>query len=467
MTDETEELKPWDIERYRGVRRYAERRKDWELNEDEEELVLGGGGAGGTGGGFGGGPGGSGKGEAAPAYARSGPSLFWLALRASVLTILTLGIYRFWMITGLRRHYWHAIRVQGDPIEYTGTGLEKMLGFLLAIVILAIYLGLVNLGLAFLGLSYFEGNPFALQITVLAALPFIFFAAYRARRYVMARTRWRGIRFGMETGAWGYTGRALWYWFLTLATGGLLYPLNQFRLTKFMVDRSWFGDLKFHQNGSWLGLFAHWIWLYIVVGLMALAFWGMAADPGNPSTAVIGGLIAFFGWMALFVMFMRYEIVAFRYLWSNRTLGGAKFQNDVSPSNIISVYVVGTLLVGICTVLVIVGFSVLVGLFAVALIGPEQLQGVQDAFENPAAMLNQTQATAVAAMAVLAYLFSLAFAFAFGQIFVTRPILLRKTEAMTIHNAEALTTSRQRAHDRATEAGGFADALGVDVGAGF
>ena len=466
MTDETEELKPWDIERYRGVRRYAERRKDWELGDDDT-LVLGGGGTGGGGGGVGGFGGGSGKGEAVPQYARSGPSLFWLALRGSILTILTVGLYRFWMITALRRHYWHAIRVQGDPIEYTGTGLEKMLGFLLAIVILAVYLGFVNLALAFVGLSYFEGNPFALQITVLAAVPFLFFAAYRARRYVMARTRWRGIRFGMQTGAWGYTGRALWYWFLTLVTGGLLYPLNQFRLTKFMVDRTWFGDLRFQQNGSWLGLFAHWIWLYIVVGLMALALWGMAADPGNPSTQVLGGLIAFFGWMALFIMFMRYEIVAFRYLWSNRTLGGAKFQNDVSPSNIISVYVVGTLLVSICTLLVIVGLSIGVGLFAALLVGPEQIQGLQDSLQNPASMLDQTQAAAVAAMAVLAYMLALAFAFAFSQIFVTRPILTRKAEAMTVHNAEALSTSRQRAHDRATEAGGFADALGVDVGAGF
>jgi hypothetical protein len=38
---------------------------------------------------------------------------------------------------------------------------------------------------------------------------------------------------------------------------------------------------------------------------------------------------------------------------------------------------------------------------------------------------------------------------------------------MVIHNVNALTASRQRAHDHAAEAGGFADALGVDVGAGI
>ena len=40
-------------------------------------------------------------------------------------TVLTLGFYRFWMVTRLRRHYWNAIRIQGDPLEYTGTGREK------------------------------------------------------------------------------------------------------------------------------------------------------------------------------------------------------------------------------------------------------------------------------------------------------------------------------------------------------
>lgn len=84
---------------------------------------------------------------------------------------------------------------------------------------------------------------------MLAAVPLFFFAAYGARRYLMARTRWRGIRFGMDNGAWGYTFRAMWYWFLTLMTGGLLCPYQQLKLSKYLTDRTYFGDLKFEQNG--------------------------------------------------------------------------------------------------------------------------------------------------------------------------------------------------------------------------
>ncbi|MHA1528850.1 MAG: DUF898 family protein [Alphaproteobacteria bacterium] len=458
MTDDTEGPKPWDIEQFRGVRRHLKRKDDW---EKDRELVL---------------DASYRTGKVVPKLAIDGPSLFWLALKTACLSVLTVGFYRFWMIARLRRHYWNAIRIQGDPLEYTGTGIEKILGFLVAITILAAYLGLVNLGLTFIGMSYFDGNPFALQLSIFAAVPLLFFATYRARRYIMARTRWRGIRFGMDNGAWGYTIRALWYWFLTLATGGLLYPYQQFKLAKYMADRTWFGDLKFRQNGSWVGLFAYWVWLYIALGLIGLAVWGMYADRDNPSTTVIAGLIAFVGYISLFVMFMRYEVVVFRYLWSNRALGEATFQNDIAPGSIISVYLVGTLLVTICTILIAIALFVAAGAIAVGVIGLDELQNLSEAMGGaatgamtpPMDMADPLRSipAAVLTLAVF-YLALFAVPFAFSHIFITRPILQRKAEAMVIHDAQVLTQSRQRAHDHAAEAGGFADALGVDVGAGF
>lgn len=458
MTDETSGPRPWDIEQYRGVRRHLERKKDW---EEEAELVLDGGFQ----------PGVSPSGKASPTYDTNGPSLFWLALWTSVLTVLTLGFYRFWMLARMRRHYWHAIRVQGDPLEYTGTGLEKILGFLVAIIILAVYLGLVNIGMTFLGLSYVQDNTAIIALSITAALPLFFFATYRARRYLMARTRWRGIRFGMSNGAWGYTVRAMWYWFLTVVTGGLLYPYMQFRLSKFLTDRTWFGDLKFQQNGSWAGLFAYWVWLYIVLGLVILAVWGLAADQGNPTTAVIGWIIIFFGYMSFFIMLLRYEVVAFRYMWSNRTLGEASFENTVAPGKIISTYLVGTLLVGLFTLLVAIVLFLGVGVGVALLTGQENLgMNFDPRALSPDGLMKGDPTgnmPAFIATIVLIYLTFFAIPFAFSQIFITRPILKRKAEAMVIHEVQALTQSRQREHDHAAEAGGFADALGVDVGAGI
>ena len=461
MTDDTHVPKPWDIEQFRGVRRHTERRKDWVPDSEEElELILGA----------------THQierrtGNITPKLDKKGPSLFWLSLKTAILTVLTVGFYRFWMVTRLRRHYWNSIRIQGDPLEYTGTGLEKILGFFVALIILAVYLGLVNVVLTFIGLSYFNNNPLALQISILAAVPLFFFATYRGRRYIMARTRWRGIRFGMDNGATGYTIRALWYWFLTMITLGLLYPYQQFKLAKYLTDRTYFGDLKFHQNGSWVGLFAYWVWLYIVLGLVGLAVWGLAANPGDPATSVIGWMIIFVGYMTFFVLFMRYEVVAFRYMWSNRVVGDASFQNDIAPGKIISVYLVGTLMVGICTILVSAALLFVAGIIGALVIGIDQASEL--AAFDPARLESMTSAEAMQSLpatvltVVLVYLILFAVPFAYSQIFITRPILQRKAEAMVIHNAHALTQSRQRAHDHAAEAGGFADALGVDVGAGI
>ena len=65
--------------------------------------------------------------------------LFWLAVWTGALTVVTLGIYRFWARTRLRRYIWSSIKPGGDSFEYTGTGLEKFLGFLIALVVIMVY----------------------------------------------------------------------------------------------------------------------------------------------------------------------------------------------------------------------------------------------------------------------------------------------------------------------------------------
>ncbi|HSF96017.1 MAG TPA: DUF898 family protein [Thermohalobaculum sp.] len=445
MTDETSGPKPWDLERYRGVKERPDYRVEWDRDRD---LVL---------------DDSHRTGRSRPIYSFDGPSLFWLVLRAVGLTVLTLGIYRFWMTTSLRRHYWHAIRIQGDPFEYSGTGFEKLLGFLMAIVILAVYLALVNLALTYVEISFLNGSPWALPLSMLFAAPLIFFAQYRARHYILARTRWRGIRFGLGKGAWGYAWRAMWYWTVAILTAGLLRPYAQFKLSKYATDRAWYGDLKFEQGGSWVGLFAQWVWLYIIFGMMGLASWGMAADKYNPATAVIGMAIIGVGSFALFVMALRYEVVTFRYLWNHRSLGDVTFTCDISPTQVIKVYVLGSLAVTIFTIVVALVVMALAAIVAYVLVSPEQFTAMtrMKGFDGAAGDWTTM------AIVIVGYVVVFAVSYAFGHVFITQPILQRKAESMTLNNVQLLSLSRQREHDAAAEAGGFADALGVDVGAGI
>ena len=405
-----------------------------------------------------------------PEYSKDGPSLFWLSFRLVLLTIFTLGIYRFWMTTNLRRHYWGAIRVNGDPLEYTGTGLEKLLGFLIALVVLALYLAIINLGLTFAGLFSLD-DPIQLQLTLqlslLATLPLIFYATYRARRYILARTRWRGIRFGMDLAAWKYTGRAIPLVLLTIVTLGIAYPYQHFKLEKFKLDRTWFGDLQFHQGGTWRELLGYWIWFYVIGVLVIASFAAIAMYPESPTAITIGVSLVSFGYLAVFLIGLRYQVAAFRYLWENRSLGETSFRNDIDTGEVMGVYIGGSLAIGICTLLLSL-------VFAAILFGAFFLVGLGIDFESLAgAASDETSGNPLATKwpiivtIVMFYLAMVGFGIAFSQVFIVRPILRRKAEGMQVFNIAALAHSQQRAHDRAAEAGGFADALGVDVGAGF
>src|SRR4051812_49695645 len=60
-----------------------------------------------------------------------------IAATNALLIICTLGIYRFWAAARQRRYLWSRTVVIDDTLEWSGTGKEMFLGFLIVIVILA------------------------------------------------------------------------------------------------------------------------------------------------------------------------------------------------------------------------------------------------------------------------------------------------------------------------------------------
>lgn len=376
--------------------------------------------------------------------------LFPLAIVTALLTLLTLGIYRFWAKTRIRKYLWSSVLGDGDAFEYTGTGLEKFLGFLIAIVVLALYLGVVQMLLFFAGLN-FSFNPETreglmalnalIYVNILAVLPLIFYAMYRARRYQLSRTRWRGVRFGMEKGAWGYAFRAIGYYLLSFLSLGLLLPLASFKLEKYMADRSWFGDARFEQGGHWARLYG--AMKHIFIGL-AIMFLGTGASVGLQS----GGL-AFLAFVVGFVWLMvggvYYRVHAMRYFWGHRTLGGDVFF-DAEPrtGEIIKIWMVGSILISIfAAVLIFILGGVITTLFA---LGPDVL-------------------IAAGLLGVVSYVATLVVIGAMTLIFITQPTLAHYVTTFTLQNKLALDAIGQRAAAEGVDAEGFADAL--DVGGAF
>ncbi|WP_340108095.1 DUF898 family protein [Pikeienuella sp. HZG-20] len=419
----------------------------------------------------GGGPWGSSASSAAlrPVYSGRRGRLFLLALSRMIVTILTLGIGRFWMVTRLRRHYWSSIMIDGAPLEYTGRASEKLIGFLVAVVILAVYLLVANLGLTFISLSWFQGNVLALQLPFIALFPLIFWARYRARRYILARTRWRGIRFGLAPGAWGYAARAMLWWAATLLSLGFLYPLMQMKLARYVTDRSYYGDLPFRQRGGWGPLLRSWLWFWAPLAALAalLIVVGASLIGGDPSripglaAIAIGAGFAAAVWLGF--AFIRHQVFSFRYINGGKLLAGRTFvEIELGVWRVIGIYLLGWLVIGLGVA--ITGFAASATGFG-ALVGLGRESGVMDSLASGEAP--RLSGLIALAFGALVYLPAVAAYTALGHAFLNHPLIRATVAATRIHGLAAAARARQRPHDDQAEAGGFADALGADVGGAF
>ena len=398
------------------------------------------------------------------AYRGEGGRLFWLALGTGMLTLLTLGFYRFWAKTRVRRYLWSATAPGGNPFEYSGTGLEKFLGFLVAVVILAVYLGLLQLFLFFLGLNIFStadpNDPFAqlqqimlVYINLIAVLPLIFFAQYRARRYILSRTRWRGVRFGAEKGAWGYMFTACGLWLASAMTLGLLTPLMTFYLEKYIWDRTWYGDAKFTQNGSFGQLYKAMIHIFIPIGLLIGA---MILPLIDESLAILTMVLMVVAYIWLLIGSVYYQIHSWRILWANKVLGdGIRFRSMPRTGTVIGTYVIGSLAVFLLSAVALIPLGLLIG----------GMGFLADFGGSPETMFQSAQGLLFAGLFALAYIFVIVFSGALAMVFIRQPILRHYVEESTVVNASQLDTIRQRVGDEVVDAEGFADAL--DVGAAF
>ncbi len=217
-------------------------------------------------------------------FTGSGRAYLRLLARGAVLLALTLGIYRFWLTTDMRRFLWVNTEVDGDSLEYTGTAIELLIGFLIGMAILVpLYVGLFVLALNLGVIGQFIG---ILAFPVLAYLGH--FAIYRARRYRLTRTVYRGIRFHQGGSALLYAVYALLWWILIIVTLGLAYPFAQASLERFKMKHTYFGNLRGRFDGSGFRLFWRGLsmWLAVVGPLIAAIVIPIAAiDWSNAATA--------------------------------------------------------------------------------------------------------------------------------------------------------------------------------------
>ncbi len=193
---------------------------------------------------------------------------FRLVRRGALLELLTFGFYRFWLVTDMRRQLWAHTEVAGDSAEYTGRGRELLIGFLIAIAILApVYLGYFLISIEAERYKGFASIPL-----VIAFYAFGQFAIFRARRYRLTRTVWRGVRFWMTGSGWAYALRASLWGALALVTLGITMPWREAALERYKMAHTHYGDLQGRFEGRGWDLFRQIWWMWLVAPLAMIIF---------------------------------------------------------------------------------------------------------------------------------------------------------------------------------------------------
>ncbi|MCI0599390.1 MAG: DUF898 domain-containing protein [Beijerinckiaceae bacterium] len=193
-----------------------------------------------------------------------------LVTRGGLLELATFGFYRFWLATNIRRHIWSSTSAGTDVLEYTGTGRELFIGFLFALAILMpIYLAYFALGVEAERWQAFASFPL-----VIALYGFMQFAIFRARRYRLTRTIWRGVRFWMTGSGTAYASRALGWTLLTVLTLGFAYPWRASALERYKMGHTFYGDLpgRFESNGWDFFKRGWWLWLLTALVVVAIIY---------------------------------------------------------------------------------------------------------------------------------------------------------------------------------------------------
>lgn len=359
------------------------------------------------------------------AFSGSRGEFFDLVKRGAGLELVTLGFYRFWLLTDIRRHLWANTMVDGDAAEYTGRGRELLIGFLVALAILMpVYLGYFLIGLEAEHIQAFASIP-------LIAFFYVFgqFAIYRARRYRLTRTVWRGVRFWMTGSGWKYALQASLWGLLMLVTLGLVLPWRNAALERYKMRHSHYGDLQGSFEGSGWEFFKQGWWLWLL----------------TPVALVIYPVAPF--------IYGAFKAIEWRWWLSGIRFGGVQVESTLKKSELIGLY------------WKVIGWIAVLGLVFAAYLG---LAAVLVASMSDASFAEFFKAGEFATnipLVVLAGFGYLVFALAMNvviRVYLLRDLWVRVLGSVNISGLEAAANVAARGDAASALGEGFAD--GLDVG---
>lgn len=268
-----------------------------------------------------------------------------IAFTNLLLTIVTLGVYRFWATTRTRRYLWSHTRFIDETLEWGGTGMELFVGFLLVLLLFGLPLLFLQFGAQAL---VFQGQAGLAGLLSIAALALIFYlggvARFRALRYRLSRTWWHGIRGGSDVKGWAYGWSYCWRYGVGMVPLYLLVPWAMMSLWNDRWSAMSFGSQQFRARGLSGPTYKRFLLFYLLPILFVLLFIAAASMSGQwlgnirvvsnlpPALQVVAFLVIFIGVYALIgIISLAYYAAFLREAIGKMTLGdiGFSFEADL------------------------------------------------------------------------------------------------------------------------------------------
>jgi uncharacterized membrane protein YjgN (DUF898 family) len=211
-----------------------------------------------------------------------------IALTNLLLTIVTLGIYRFWATTRSRHYLWSRTRFIDEHFEWTGTGGELFKGFLLALALFSVPFLIIQFGVQALAMRGYGSA--AGTISTAAGLGILFItglARFRALRYRLSRTYWHGIRGGSDDNGVGYGFMWAFKTAISYVTIWLLVPWAMVTLWNERWEVMSFGSTPFRSEARVGPVFKRFLLFYLAPILVLIAI-VVAFLSFGPTIATLG-----------------------------------------------------------------------------------------------------------------------------------------------------------------------------------
>lgn len=231
-----------------------------------------------------------------------------IAIPNLLLTVVTLGIYRFWATTRERQYLWSRSRFVDERLEWAGTGKELFFGFLVVFFLFGLPYFILSFGAQALVARGYEVLAVVLTLISFVAIFYLMgVARFRALRYRLSRTRWRGIRGGSDDNGFVFGLSYMWKTVVAWIPFGLLVPWSMTSLWNERWGKMSFGPYEFEAHAEAGNIFGRYLLFYlapfvlfiggaIMAGMGMLAGYGIGGEDGLAVGSVVGiiGLVLFF-----------------------------------------------------------------------------------------------------------------------------------------------------------------------------